>query len=68
MEAKNISYLKKEDNADVVAVLQPQSGEMANTKCSLFGKKYCDFVSQWSSNFRHCSLLSRIFLRKIVND
>jgi hypothetical protein len=30
METKNICYLKKEDNADIVAVLQPLSGEMAN--------------------------------------
>jgi hypothetical protein len=45
METKNICYLKKEDNADIVAVLQPLSGEMANNlKRNYSEKKYGDFV------------------------
>lgn len=53
METKNICYLKKEDNADVVAVLQPLSGEMANNlKRNYSGKNTVTLFSMESEYSR----------------
>lgn len=67
METKNICYLKKEDNADVVAVLQPLDGEIANNLKRIAHyskKKNGDFVSSRARIFAIVRFFLEFFSEK----